>query len=180
MNFAHRILHWFGWRVNVGVPDFPKAIICVAPHTSNWDFILGELAIRSVGRTAGFMMKSTWFFFPLGCFFRAIGGIPVERGRKKGSLVSTMVKRFNESPRLTVAITPEGTRKRTANWHTGFLRIAYEANVPVCLAVIDYPTKRIMLNEVFEPSGNLDADMIAIKKFYAPFHGKYPENFTAE
>lgn len=180
MNLAHRILRWFGWRVNVGVPDFPKAIICVAPHTSNWDFILGELAIRSVGRKAGFMMKSTWFFFPLGCFFRAIGGIPVERSRTKGSLVSTMVKRFNDSPRLTVAITPEGTRKRTSNWHTGFLRIACEANVPVCLAVIDYPTKRIMLNEVFEPSGNLDADMLAIKKYYAPYQGKYPENFTTE
>ena len=51
-----------GWGVEVSVPDLPKAIICVAPHTSNWDFLIGELAIRAVGRKAGFMMKSSWFF----------------------------------------------------------------------------------------------------------------------
>lgn len=73
-----------GWSVDISVPDFPKAIICVAPHTSNWDFIMGELAIRSVGRKAGFMMKSSWFFFPLGYLLRAIGGVPVHRGRRKG------------------------------------------------------------------------------------------------
>ena len=83
MNFSGFILKLFGWKVDITVPDFPKCIICVAPHTSNWDFILGELAIRSVGRRAGFLMKSSWFFFPLGYFFRAIGGIPVERKKKK-------------------------------------------------------------------------------------------------
>lgn len=180
MNLAHGILRWLGWKVEVSVPDFPKAIICVAPHTSNWDFIIGELAIRSVGRKAGFMMKSSWFFFPLGCLFRAIGGIPVVRQNKKQSLVEAMVVRFRDEERLVVAITPEGTRKRTSSWHTGFLRIAYEADVPICLAVIDFRMKRAMINEVFEPSGNLDADMQAIKRYYAPFTGRHPENFTVE
>ena len=79
MNLAAHILRLMGWKVSVDVPDLPRCIICVAPHTSNVDFLLGELAIRSVGRSAGFLMKKSWFFWPLGFFFRKIGGVPVDR-----------------------------------------------------------------------------------------------------
>lgn len=174
-----KLLQWFGWTVRLGVPDYPKAVICVAPHTSNWDFILGELAIRSIGRTAGFLMKKTWFFWPLGSFFRAIGGVPVDR-KKGGSLTQQLIDRFNQSERLTIAITPEGTRSRTTRWHTGFLRIAFEADVPILLAVIDFPTKTIILEQTFKPSGNVDADLRAIKDYYQPFKGKYPDKFTTD
>jgi len=177
MNLAARILKWAGWRVEVSVPDFPKAVICVAPHTSNWDFILGELAIRSVGRKAGFMMKSSWFFFPLGYLFKAIGGIPVEREHKRQSLVEYMVGRFRREKRLVVAITPEGTRKPTRDWHTGFLRIANGAGIPICLAVIDFRMKKAMINDVFQPSGDTEADMESIKRYYKPFTGRHPDNF---
>ena len=180
MNFARRLLKWMGWGVEVSVPDLPKAIICVAPHTSNWDFLIGELAIRAVGRKAGFMMKSSWFFFPLGCLFKALGGIPVKRRNKYQSLVDVMVQRFNREERLVVAITPEGTRSRTAAWHTGFLRIAREANVPIMLAVIDYRMKKAIINDMFIPTGDTEADMRAIKQYYKPFTGRHPENFTTE
>lgn len=180
MNFARRLLKWMGWGVEVSVPDLPKAIICVAPHTSNWDFIIGELAIRAVGRKAGFMMKSSWFFFPLGCLFKALGGIPVKRRNKHQSLVDVMVQRFKSEERLVVAITPEGTRSRTAAWHTGFLRIAREANVPIMLAVIDFRMKKAIINDMFIPTGDTDADMRAIKQYYKPFTGRHPENFTTE
>lgn len=169
-----------GWGVEVSVPDLPKAIICVAPHTSNWDFLIGELAIRAVGRKAGFMMKSSWFFFPLGCLFKALGGIPVKRRNKQQSLVDVMVQRFNAEQRLVVAITPEGTRSRTATWHTGFLRIAREANVPIMLAVIDFRMKKAIINDVFIPTGDTEADMRVIKQYYKPFTGRHPENFTTE
>ena len=178
MNFAGRILKAFGWSVSITVPDYPKCIICVAPHTSNWDFILGELAIRSVGRKAGFLMKSSWFFFPLGCLFRAIGGIPVERKIKRISLVEAIVDKFRREPKLTLAITPEGTRKRVENWHTGFLRIANEAAVPIALGVLDFSNKNIMVNDIFIPTGDIGNDMLAIKTFYRPYCGKYPEKFT--
>ena len=86
----HRIL---GWQTNVTVPNFPKCVICAAPHTTNFDLFLGKLFYGSLGRKASFMMKKEWFFFPLGIFFRAIGGIPVDRS-KKTSLVKQMAKRF--------------------------------------------------------------------------------------
>ena len=61
----------------VDVPDYPKCVICVAPHTSNWDFFIGKLAYLSIGRYAGFMMKKEWFFPPLGSLLKSMGGVPV-------------------------------------------------------------------------------------------------------
>ncbi len=181
MNISAHILRLFGWKVSVTIPDFPKALICVAPHTSNWDFILGELAYTSVGRKAGFLMKDTWFFWPLGCFFRAIGGIAVPRRRPgTGSLTDFISAKFNSTDRLVLAITPEGTRSRTTRWHTGFLQIAYNTGVPVCLGVLDFGQKRIFIEKVFTPTGDVEADMRAVKDFYAPYQGKHPENFTTE
>ncbi|MDE6109219.1 MAG: 1-acyl-sn-glycerol-3-phosphate acyltransferase [Muribaculaceae bacterium] len=178
MNLAARILRLAGWKVSVTVPDLPKCIYCVAPHTSNVDFILGELAIRSVGRRAGFLMKKSWFFWPLGPIFRAMGGVPVDRRPGSPSLVEALVERFRSSQVLRVAITPEGTRSRTTRWHTGFLRIAMAADVPIVLAVLDFGTKTIMLHDKFIPTGNIDADIRAIKRYYSPYQGKYPEKFT--
>lgn len=178
MRLSGLILKLFGWKVEVKAPNYDKCLICVAPHTSNWDFILGLLAYDSVGRKAGFLMKESWFFFPLGYFFRALGGIPVPRKNKKGSLTEELVKKFEYSSQLQIAITPEGTRKRTAKWHTGFLQISIKAGVPCVLGAIDAKTKSIIVNEVFRPTGNIEKDMSEIKHYYSSFSGIYPEKFT--
>jgi len=179
MNLCGLILRIAGWNVDITVPDYPKVIICVAPHTSNWDFILGKLAYAAVGRKAGFMMKSSWFFFPLGHFFKSIGGVPVSRNGGS-SLVETMIQRFNNSNRLAIAITPEGTRKLTSRWHTGFLQIAYATKVPVVLGAIDFKTKRISIVKEFYPTGDVGIDMRAIKDYYKSFSGLYPDKFTTD
>lgn len=181
MNLAARILRMAGWTVRVTVPDYPKCIICVAPHTSNLDFIVGKLAYAAAGRKAGFLMKSSWFFWPLGCFFRAIGGVPVYRGdSRRGSLTEQLTERYRTSERLVLAITPEGTRSRTDRWHTGFLRIAREAGVPVVLGAIDFGTKRVLIERTFTPTGDVEADLRAVKDYYRQFTGRHPEKFTAE
>ncbi len=179
MNVSGFLLKLTGWKVDISVPDYPKSIICVAPHTSNWDFILGKLAYASVGRHAGFLMKEAWFFFPLGLFFKAIGGIPVPR-RKGSSLVDTIVAKFNSSPRMNLAITPEGTRSRTANWRHGFLYIARMANVPLLLGVLDYPSKTITITSEFLPTDDVETDLRKIKRFYRPFKGLHPEKFSTD
>ncbi len=180
MNIAARILRLMGWSVSITVPDVDKCIICVAPHTSNWDFVVGKLAYASVGRDAGFLMKAQWFFWPLGCFFRAIGGIPVQRKNKTVSLTDVVVEKFRTSRRMQLAITPEGTRSRTSQWHTGFLHIAKRAGVPIQLGVLDYAAKRVMIDHTFEPTGDIEADLRRVKEFYKPYQGKYPEKFTTE
>lgn len=179
MWFSRLILKMAGWTVKITVPDYPKCIICVAPHTSNWDFILGKLAYASVGRKAGFLMKESWFFFPLGAIFRAMGGIPVPR-RRGSSLVDTLVEKFKSADRLTIAITPEGTRSRTSNWRHGILHIARQAGIPIALGVIDFKTKQIIIERTFTPTGDVESDMRAIKDYYSAFTGRFPEKFTTE
>lgn len=162
------------------MPDVPKCIICVAPHTSNWDFIVGKLAYSSVGRTAGFLMKSGWFFWPLGCFFRAIGGIPVEPRRAGVSLTQIVVDKFKGAERMHLAITPEGTRSLQPHWHTGFIHIALEADVPIMLAVLDFGKKEVRVNDEFIPTGDVEKDLRQVKDFYKGAVGKYPEKFTTD
>ena len=99
-----------GWKEEVSAPFQDKCVICVAPHTSNWDLFIGKLYWGAKGRQACFMMKKDWFFFPLGTIFRAMGGIPVDRGRKT-SLVEQMTERFKQTDKFNLCITPEGTRK---------------------------------------------------------------------
>ncbi|MEF9924436.1 MAG: 1-acyl-sn-glycerol-3-phosphate acyltransferase [Muribaculaceae bacterium] len=177
MNISGLVLKFFGWKVEVTVPDYPKCVICVAPHTSNWDFVLGKLAYASINRKAGFLMKEAWFFFPFGIFFRAIGGIPVPK-QKGSELTESIVNKFKDEPRMAIAVTPEGTRKRTSKWRTGFLYISLGANIPIVLGTINYPTKNIKLTDTFYPTGDIDADMKYIKNYYKDFKGKFADRFT--
>lgn len=174
------LLKLLGWKIEVSVPDYPQCIICLAPHTSNLDFIIAELAYHSVGRRAGFLMKSTWFFFPLGPIFRAMGGIPVYRGKERGNLTAQIVELFRRTPRLALAITPEGTRSLTSNWHTGFWHIARQAGVPIVLAKIDYATRTASVTDVLLTTTTLEADMKRIKEFYRGATGRHPQKFTVD
>lgn len=177
MSLSKYILKLFGWEVCCSVPDYPKCIICVAPHTSNWDFVLGKLAYWSLGRQAGFLIKESWFFFPMNILFKALGGIPVSR-RRGSSLTETLIKKFDSTDRMSLAITPEGTRSKVSEWRTGFLHIAYDAHVPIVLGAIDAANKIIHLEKTFNPTGDIPADMNVIKNYYRQFDGLKPENFA--
>lgn len=169
----HRLL---GWKSEVSVPLYDKCVICAAPHTSNWDLIVGKLFYGSLGLKSSFMMKKEWFFFPLGILFKAIGGIPVDRSRKT-SLVDQMAERFAQNRSFHLAITPEGTRKANPEWKKGFYYIALKANVPIILGGIDYRKKSISLSKAFVPTGDFEKEMREIKLYYKGFHGKHPELF---
>ena len=177
MNLAGWILKKMGWRFEVNIPPTPKCVICVAPHTSNWDFIVGEVGIRSVGMSSGFLMKDTWFFFPLGYIMKSLGGIPVKQ-HTHTNVSEHVVEAFNRREHLWVAVTPEGTRSANPNWHKGFLHIARDAGVPVVLAYIDYEQKVACVDRIFEMSGDVDADMTTIKAYYANHQAKHPEKFV--
>lgn len=170
----HRLM---GWHTKIDVPSYSRCVICAAPHTSNWDLLMGKLFYGTLGRKVCFMMKKEWFFFPLGIFFRAIGGIPVDRYRKT-SLVSQMVERFTRSKHFHLAITPEGTRRPNADWKRGFYYIALQAEVPIVLIGIDYPTHTISATKVLIPSGNIEKDMHEIKTYFTQFRGRKPNNFA--
>lgn len=180
MNIWGRMLKWAGWKVDITAPRHDKCVICVAPHTSNWDFILGIAAYFSLGRKANFLMKEFWFFFPLKYLLKAVGGIPVPAKKSSKSVTNTVIDLFKSHNYVNLAVTPEGTRSRRETWRTGFLYIAYATNVPIQLGIIDYSHKTIIIKEEFIPSGDIDKDMKFVKNFYAPYTkaAKYPEKFT--
>ncbi len=170
----HKLL---GWKHRVSIPDYDKYVICAAPHTSNWDLIIGKLFYGAIGRKTLFMMKKEWFFEPLGTFFRAMGGIPVDRD-KKSSLVDQMVELAHERTIFHLAITPEGTRSANGEWKRGFYYIALKAQIPILLAGIDYGTKSIIIEKEIYPSGDIEEDMRTIKLYFKNFKGKHPDRFT--
>ena len=132
-----------GWRKEV-TTDLPtKGIICLAPHTSNWDFIIGLLYSRAEGIWSNFLMKREWFFWPLGPLFRHLGGIPVWRDRRS-SLTDRLAESARQADRFMICVTPEGTRSLNPDWKKGFYFIAQKAGLPIILYAIDYEKKLIV------------------------------------
>lgn len=171
------ILKLIGWKV-VGQTNIPnKCVICVAPHTSNWDLPLGLIIYTSIGKRASFLIKKDWFFFPMNIIFKALGGVPVDRS-KKTSVTEQMVSLYNSRKQFQLAITPEGTRKHNPEWKKGFYYIALEASVPIQIVALDYKKKEADFIKTIEPSGDVDADMIKIKACYKGVTACHPEQFA--
>lgn len=157
------------------IPD--KYIIALAPHTSNWDFIIGNLYSRAIGFKCNFLMKKEWFFWPLGYFMKALGGIPVYREKHTKS-TERIAQQAIESDVFRLCITPEGTRKANPNWKKGFYYIALSANIPILLYGLDFDKKMIVCNKTFIPTGNVEKDMQEIKEYFKCFKGKHPNRFA--
>lgn len=171
------ILKLYGWKIVDNAGYVPKCVICVAPHTSNFDFLLGQLAYAHLKRKSGFLMKKSWFFFPLGNLFRAIGGVPVDRS-KNSSLTGQLADEFNRRNDFHIAVTPEATRKKNAEWKKGFYFIAQKAEVPILIAALDYKKKIVELRKLFYPTGNVESDIQSIKQMYVGVSGRHPEKFA--
>lgn len=183
MSFRHKICHFIfnriGWKAQLNVKIPQQCVFVVAPHTSNWDFILGELMYQAFGGDGkvNFLIKKEWFKFPFNYIFEPLGGVPVNRGRSN-SLVSQLVNEFHKRPDMRLAITPEATRKANANWKRGFYYIAKTANVPILLVYLDYEKKVAGIDEIFTPTDNEEADIQYIKQYYTQFKGKHTEGFA--
>lgn len=171
---SKKILELFGWRVNsIELPP-NKYVILGAPHTSNWDFPLALLTIAATGLKFSWGAKHSLFFFPLGFFFKKIGGIPVNR-KIRNDFLNVVLKNFREKENFAVAIAPEGTRSFTDHWKCGFYQVAVEARANIALGYLDFTTKTIGVGAIIEPSGNLEQDFRKIECFYKDKTGKYPE-----
>ena len=168
---------FMGWKKDVGFTLPDKAIICLAPHTSNYDFIIGQLYVRAEQQKSNFLMKKEWFFWPLGPIFRKLGGIPVWRD-KKTSMTERLAEYAMKADKFQLCITPEGTRSLNPEWKKGFYYIALKAQLPIYLYGLDYERKLIECSKVITPSGDLEQDMKEIKLYFKDFKGKHPELFT--
>lgn len=162
-----------GWNIEGKKPNIPRYVIIAAPHTSNWDFIL-TLCLAAIYRfNPVIMMKSTWFRWPLGRLFRWLGALPIDRS-KNNNVVAQSIAKFHQHENLVLVVPPAGTRKRVTYWKTGFYYIAKGADVPIALGFLDYRRKIGGFGPMIQPTGDIEADMTAIRKFYENVTGKYP------
>lgn len=166
-----------GWKLeNNFDPSIKKCVVIVAPHTSSHDFYIGILVRKIMNVHIDFIGKKELFRPPLGWCFRMLGGSPVDRSGNQKK-VDAIADLFNSNEIFRLAMSPEGTRKKTERWKTGFYYIALKAKVPIIPVSFDFGTKTVKISEGFYPSGNFEEDFRKIYKFYDGVQGKIPENF---
>jgi 1-acyl-sn-glycerol-3-phosphate acyltransferase len=163
------------WRFEGEVPDRPRVVIVVAPHTSNWDFVVGFCAALALGFRYRFLGKDALFRPPYGWFMRWAGGIPVNRKAPDGVMEAAVASFRNEA--FFLAITPEGTRRRVERWKTGFWRIAREAEVPVWTVALDWSRRVVRLDPPFETSADREADVRTLQARFTSAQARRPEDY---
>ena len=167
MRYIFNFFWWFfGWKVVGDVPrDEKKYIVIAAPHTSNWDFIIGVMVRSVMGFDSKFLGKKSLFKAPFGWFFKAMGGYPVDRS-KSMNLVEQVIQIFNQHEEFVIALAPEGTRNNVNDWKTGFYYIADGAQVPIVPCKIDIKNKTVTFFDPFMTTGVIDDDLPKIKELY--------------
>jgi 1-acyl-sn-glycerol-3-phosphate acyltransferase len=165
------VLRAMGWRIEGEVPDLPKFVIAVAPHTSNWDFVVGASVMFALDLRLAFISKHTLFRWPFAGILRWMGALPVDRSSPHG-VVAESVAGFAQIERRVLVIAPEGTRRRVERFRTGFLHIARGARVPVLLAAFDYGARCVRFGPLVQPGEDVEAERERIERYFAGVKGK--------
>jgi len=178
-SLARFLLGLAGWRVLFeGLPAM-QGVIVAYPHTSNWDFIVGILAKWAIGVPAHFWAKDTLFKIPLfGAWLRWVGGLPIDRSAPRGAVAQT-VDVFQEHAHagrlLWLAAAPEGTRKWTPGWRSGFYQVALGAGVPLGIARLDWGQREVRFVDFITLSGDETADYALMAEACEGVRGCRPE-----
>ena len=176
---ARALLQLAGWRVVFDGLPARQGVLIVYPHTSNWDFVVGVLAKWCVGIPVTFWGKDSLFRLPLfGRWLRWLGGLPVDRDAAHG-LVGQMVQAL-EAARghdrfLWLALSPEGTRRHSDSWRSGFYHVSLRAKVPLGLVGLDYAGRVVTVAPFMRLGGDAAADMAGIGKGLGNPIGKWPK-----
>ena len=171
--FGRALLAILRWRVEGEVPDLPKFVIAVAPHTSNWDFVVGMAVMFALDLKLSFIGKHTIFRGPFGPLLRWMGGIPVDRSSPHG-VVGDAVRDFEGVDQRVLAIAPEGTRSHVERFRSGFLHIARNAGVPILLGTFDYEARAVRFGPLFEPGADIEEELRRVEAFFSGVRGKRP------
>ncbi len=169
--FGRAVVRVMRFDVEGDIPDLPRLVVSVAPHTSNWDFVIGMGVMFALDLRIKFLAKHTLFRPPMGAIFRWMGGIPVDRSSSHG-VVGDAVHAFESNDKLLLAIAPEGTRSRVKRLKSGFLHIAHEAHVPLLLVAFDWNRRCVRFGPLFEQGDDIAADLGKIEAFYSSIRGK--------
>ncbi|MFD0861528.1 1-acyl-sn-glycerol-3-phosphate acyltransferase [Sungkyunkwania multivorans] len=167
----HKLL---GWKLIGTFPKVDKCLVIVVPHTHWMDFPIAALVRSIIKEEINFIGKKSLFRPPFGWYFRWMGGAPVNRSENQNK-VQAIAQIFKEREKFRLALAPEGTRKKVDEWRTGFYFIAKEAEVPICMAALDFGKKEVKFSELFYPTDDMEADFKFMHQFYEGVVGKVPE-----
>lgn len=165
-----------GWKIAGDIPNIPKFMIVVAPHTSNWDFIVAVATKLTLGLGVSFFGKHTLFRWPLGVFMRALGGIPVFRHAPR-NVVEQTIDQINARAQIVLALSPEGTRRKLPAWRTGFHYLAWGAKLPIVPAALDYSTKTVRFYPVYHPVGDVDTNVSELGRNFTASMAFRPDQY---
>ncbi|MDI6833728.1 MAG: 1-acyl-sn-glycerol-3-phosphate acyltransferase [Bacteroidales bacterium] len=179
MSSANLLLRIMGWRVitDEDISRYDKAVLIMSPHTSNNDFIIGWLALKKLNVNAKFLIKKELFVFPLSIILKSLGALPVDR-KNPQNLPIELIKIINESSKMWLIITPEGTRKPVNHWKKGFYYIAQKADIPIIPSFLDYDKKEAHVLPAFYPTGDYDNDMLSFIEILKDVIPKNKGNFV--
>lgn len=173
-----RIYLWLaGWRLDGPFPGYDKMLLIASPHTSNWDgwnLIMGSWVARVPLK---WMVKEEAIKGPFGWFVTATGGVPINR-RTSVNMVDQAAQKLKEADRMILLVAPEGTRRKSDHWKTGFYWIAHNAGVPLVAARMDYKRKVMDFIGPFETTGDIEADIQPIWETYSEVTALHPEKVS--
>ena len=177
--FSKLVFKILGWKIVGSIPEIKKYVVISAPHTSNWDFLIGGCFAYILDIKPKYLVKMELYIWPLSILIKLNGGIPVYRKTAKNT-VDQVVEIFQTTENLILGIAPEGTRSRVEKWKTGFYYIAQKANVPIVPMYMDYEKKEVGYFDMLNPSGDLQKDLQKIQECYQSVIGKNPELYNSK
>jgi len=164
-----------GWRI-IGEPPTEKKYIFVGvPHTSNWDFLYGWLAIHALDLDVKIFAKDIFFIWPLNHVCAFLGVLPVNR-RKSTNFVDSVAEKLADSDKLRLLITPEGTRSYQSTLKSGYYHLARKAKVPIVVAGPDFAEKTFTILPARGPLASFALDQAQVIEFGRSLHPYHPEN----
>ena len=172
---ARKILSLCGWKIKGELPEQKKFILAVAPHTSNWDFLIGIAVMLTLNLKLSFLGKDSIFIGPFGTLLRNLGGIAVERTHRHG-VVGQMVEEFNQREQMILGLAPEGTRRKTKQWKTGFLIIAQQAKVPVLPVSLDFSKREVNIMPSQTITEDIEQELVHFKRHFENVCAKNPHS----
>jgi 1-acyl-sn-glycerol-3-phosphate acyltransferase len=168
--FGLRLLRW---RIEGEFPDLRRFIIVVAPHTSNWDFVVGLLCDLALDLEAAFLAKNSIFVGPFGRWLKSLGGIPVVRSASH-NVVAQVAGEFERRDQLVLAVAPEGTRSKVDSWKSGYWHIARAAGVPIVPVGLDFGRRAAVIGTPHTTTASLADDEQALRAFFNGIEPRHP------
>lgn len=160
------------WRIEGEFPDLRKFVIIVAPHTSNWDFVVALFCDLALDLDAAWLAKHSIFVGPFGRWLKSLGGIPVVRSASH-NVVSQAAAEFARRDQMVLAVAPEGTRRKVESWKSGYWHIARAAGVPIVPVGLDFARRAAVIGPLRHVTDSLADDEAVLKAF---FEGITPKN----